>query len=344
MKDYLNNTTYNIAWFKKLNDDGMLEISPPFQRNPVWTVKQKSYLMDSVLRGYPIPEIYLQEKISQTGESKFIVVDGQQRIRAVLAFIAGEYSLEESETTKWANMMFSDLTEIDKKNFYSYKFIIRLLPEIEEEEIRIIFQRINQNNISLNPQELRQSTYSGEFINLINNVSDREYWKDLAVFSPLKIRRMLDAEYISELAIAHLNGHQNKKEKLDYYYTMYEAGFDDGEELSGLFDSVCGEIVQLLPNIKKTRWSNMVDFYTLFLVLAKYRSKMPLASDLRDKLSHMLLLFGESVTAIQKNSEDTSPTENQKKYAAGVRNSSDLGSRRQRFTALDAEIAALLDK
>lgn len=342
MKDYLNSTTYNIAWFKKINDDNMLEISPPFQRNPVWTVKQKSYLMDSILRGYPIPEIYLQEKVSADGNSKFIVVDGQQRIRAVISFIAGEYSLEESETTKWADMKFSDLTETDKKSFYAYKFIIRLLPEIEEEEIRGIFQRINKNTVALNAQELRQSTYSGEFISLVNAISDKEYWKELAVFSPAKVRRMLDAEYVSELAIAYLNGHQNKKEKLDYYYTMYEEGFDNAEEIRNLFDLLCGELLQLLPEIKKTRWSNMVDFYTLFLVLAQYSNKIPFSSDLRSKLAERLISFGENVTAIQKGRDDITPTENQVTYATGVRNSSDLGSRKQRFFSLDAEISLLL--
>jgi len=176
---------------------------------------------------------------------------------------------------------------------------------------------------------------------LINDISDRDYWKELAVFSPEKIRRMLDAEYISELAIAYLNGPQNKKDKLDYYYTMYESEFDDADELSTLFNQVCGEIVQLLPDIKKTRWNNMVDFYTLFLVLSQYREKIPFASDIREKLSDILVDFSTNVMAIQKGREDISATDNQKKYAAGVRNSSDLGSRKQRFSSLDAEISAL---
>ena len=59
MKNYLNTTTYNISWFKKASDAGELEMSPPFQRNPVWTDRQKSFLIDSILNGYPIPEIYM---------------------------------------------------------------------------------------------------------------------------------------------------------------------------------------------------------------------------------------------------------------------------------------------
>lgn len=343
MKDYLNSTTYNIAWFKKLNEDGLLEMSPPFQRNPVWTVKQKSYLIDSVLRGYPIPEIYLQENITAEGKSTFVVVDGQQRIRAVLSYIAGDYDLEETETTKWANMKFSDLTEADKKNYYAYKFVIRLLPEIDEDEIRGIFQRINKNNVALNPQELRQSTYSGDFLKVVNNISDKEYWKDLGIFTPLKVRRMLDAEYISELAIAYLNGHQNKKEKLDYYYTLYEESFDNSDELQGVFDIVASEIVQLLPDIKKSRWNNMVDFYTLFLVLANKKADMPFSSDIRNRLSEFLIEFGKKVSSLQKG-EEIEATDNEKNYAAGIRNSSDLGSRKQRYIALENGLLPILNQ
>lgn len=48
----------------------------------------------------------------------------------------------------------------------------------------------------------------------MNRVSNKEYWKDLGLFSAEKVRRMLDVEYISELAIAVLNGTKTKKTSL----------------------------------------------------------------------------------------------------------------------------------
>ena len=97
MKDYLGSTQQNIAWFKQRSKevDGLI-IKPTFQRNPVWTITQKSYLIDSILRSYPIPEIYLQERVNDKGESQFIVVDGQQRLRTVLDFIYNECSIPSS--------------------------------------------------------------------------------------------------------------------------------------------------------------------------------------------------------------------------------------------------------
>ena len=194
MRNYLDTTTHNISWFKKASDSDELEMSPPFQRNPVWTDRQKSFLIDSILNGYPIPELYIQEKISADGSTKYVIVDGQQRIRAVLGFIAGEFEIHEEESTKWATFTFEDLSEEDRVAFYSYKFVVRSLPDISDEEIRSIFQRINKNNVALNQQELRQSTYSGKFIKTMNKISDKEYWKDIGLFSAEKVRRMLDVE------------------------------------------------------------------------------------------------------------------------------------------------------
>lgn len=348
MIDYLNTTTQNISWFKKAFDEGCLEMHPPFQRNPVWTEKQRSFLIDSILKGYPIPEVYLQEKVDAEGKSITVVVDGQQRIGSFLRFIAGEFSIDASQSVRWGGMLFSDLSESEKISFYKYKFVVRILPDIDDEEIYNIFRRINQNNVALNEQELRQSTYRGDFIQSMNAIADKSYWDNLALFSPQKIRRMKDVEYISELSIAFLNGIQNKKQKLNYFYALYETDYPEREQVETLFDTVVGEIIQTLPTIKKTRWSNMVDFYTLFLLMAKYEAQLPLSSDKRTLLQERLLKFGEEVTRCQKSmsSEEKYEGTNQNviNYSSGIRNSSDLGSRRIRDTALTEELKEVFTK
>ena len=269
-----------------------------------------------------------------------VIVDGQQRIRAVLGFIAGDYEISEDESTKWATFSFEDLSEEDRINFFSYKFVVRSLPDISDEEIRSIFQRINKNNVALNQQELRQSPYSGKFIQAMNRVSNKEYWKDLGLFSAEKVRRMLDVEYISELAIAVLNGHQNKKDKLDYYYALYETDFIEEESIEFTFDKVCNELVQVLPEIKKTRWSHLIDFYSLFTVLAEVQDSLPLAQDGREALHEKLLAFGNGITAYQRKSDDDKKSDNTNivLYASGIRNSSDLNARKNRYSALKSEL------
>lgn len=101
MSKFLNTTTQTIVWFKKKNESGELQMKPPFQRNPVWTHPQKSYLIDSILNGFPVPEIYMQEYVDETGSEKHIIIDGQQRIRTCLEFIEGNFEIKADESPTW---------------------------------------------------------------------------------------------------------------------------------------------------------------------------------------------------------------------------------------------------
>src|SRR5690349_12146313 len=81
-------TVYSINQFLDWQRSGTLRLRPPFQRREVWNPKAKSYLIDTIIRGLPIPIIFLRviqdlKTLKQTLE----VVDGQQRLRTFLSFI-----------------------------------------------------------------------------------------------------------------------------------------------------------------------------------------------------------------------------------------------------------------
>ncbi|PJZ24886.1 hypothetical protein CH352_11855 [Leptospira hartskeerlii] len=339
MKDYLSTTHRKVAWFKNSHEKSELDMKPPYQRNPVWVNRQKSFLIDSILRGYPIPEIYMQEIVNEKGEMKFIVIDGQQRIRAILDFLYDSFEIDEVDSPEWANLKFSELKAEEKKRIYEYNFIVRVIPDIEDTEIRSIFQRLNRNVISLNKQELRQSTYWGPFIQTMNSIAEFEIWGELGIFTSNDIRRMLDVEFISELAIAVMHGVQNKKETLDKYYSIYESEFEEKDSVKNLFNILLGEVRQVLPNISNTRWSKKTDFYTLFVYFSKNIKQFPLPREKRDNLNSLLISFGNyidtEVSADEDNKLDSSISilDSIKLYASNVRASSDLGSRKRREEA-----------
>ena len=117
MHKYTDTTHRSIAWLKKANDQGQLEMKPPFQRNPVWSPKQKGALIETILLEYPVPEIYMQDVVDESGGETHIVVDGQQRIRAVLDYIAGEFEIAE-EGSRWEGLSFEDLSAEDKRKVF----------------------------------------------------------------------------------------------------------------------------------------------------------------------------------------------------------------------------------
>lgn len=343
MQRYLNTTQRTVVWFKKAFEAGELVLKAPFQRNPVWSDRQKSSLIDTILLEYPIPELYMQELTDANGEQKHVLVDGQQRIRAVLSFIANELEMDE-ESPHWAGFFFDDLAPDDRKKLFEYNFVVRLLPEMPDEELRAIFQRINRNTVTLNAQELRHATYWGPFIKLMEELADLEFWANTSLFSANDRRRMLDVEFVSELAVAYLNGLQNKKKNLEEFYQQYETKFEQSDQVRTAFVQILGETERLLPTISKTRWRKKSDFYTLFLTLAKHADKLPLSKDQRAGVGVALLTFAATVDRVISEEillDQADP--NIQTYVRNVeRAASDLGSRRAREAALEQVIAPLI--
>jgi hypothetical protein len=278
-----DSSTQNIAWFRDRYLETNLTIKPPYQRKPVWAARQKCYLIESILKGLPVPEIYIQQTTTAEGKTNYAIVDGQQRIRTVLQFIGSETDPAEQDYNKfvldklptgssWRNLTFNELPDETKKTFYGYKFAVRYLNTESDDEVRDMFQRLNRYLTPLKPQELRNATFTGPSVKLVLGLADGEYWAENRIVTPAAIRRMSDVEFVSELLIGALHGPQGgSPAAIDAYYEQYED-YDDEfpEQRRGelLFDQTLNLIQRILPNIKATRWANKTDFYTLFVALA----------------------------------------------------------------------------
>lgn len=304
---FLNTSHQTIGWFADQNRLDHLDLRPPFQRRPVWTEEEKAFLVDTILRGYPVPEIYVYSTPGSDGSSDdvYSVVDGQQRLRACLEFLADGFpvvfdvhKLEPLYTladTPWFNKRFSQLEDEEKNRFRRYKLIVRDLEGVKDEEIRHMFHRLNQSNVSLNAQELRYSMYQGGMLSVVERLVTREEWDEFRIFTQNQRRRMLDSEFITELVIGYLHWPQNKKDNIDNYYRQYAASFPFAEDVISRF----GEVLQYLakvfpkPRMSGTRWYRKSDFYTLFLAMA--RGKINIDEDDVDTLREKLTDFSARV-------------------------------------------------
>jgi hypothetical protein len=155
-------------------------------------------------------------------------------------------------------MGFDDLSEDERKRIYNYNFVVRVLPDLPEDELRAVFRRLNRNVVALNKQELRHATYWGEFIQSVENIADHESWAEVGLFTPNDIRRMIDIEYVSELAIGYSHGLQNKKESLDKWYEAYEKEFPDRRRTERAFNSTLQEIVSAIPRDHKNEMAKEI--------------------------------------------------------------------------------------
>ena len=85
MQQLFNTRNYSVRDFEEWNSRNELVLQPKFQRRDVWSDKARSYLMDTIIRGKPIPKIYMRQDVNpKTRRAVREIVDGQQRLKTVL--------------------------------------------------------------------------------------------------------------------------------------------------------------------------------------------------------------------------------------------------------------------
>ena len=121
-----------------------LVVNKSYQRKLVWKKAHKINFIDTILRNYPFPEVYLapgsldQEKLILIDE----IVDGQQRLATIKDYIESTdiFALPNLSAIK----KFSELLSDEKTKFLNYEISVRYLKDVSTEQVREIFQRINK--------------------------------------------------------------------------------------------------------------------------------------------------------------------------------------------------------
>lgn len=167
----------------QLRKHNMLIVNHEYQRAAVWSESQQKKLIDSVMRGYPLPLIYLHHRINNIAgmQSEGLeIIDGQQRINALYEF--GESALKlfdpirddkkakfpnfiKASICPWAGLNFLGLPDNLKARFLDTEMsIVKVTTDIED-EARDLFIRL-QAGLPLNAQEKRDA-WPGGFTELV---------------------------------------------------------------------------------------------------------------------------------------------------------------------------------
>lgn len=181
---------YSIFELKRQMDKKIdFIISPEFQRNEVWTAKQKSELIESILMGLPIPLIYLFE----TKDGKKAVVDGRQRLTTFTKYMNNQFALKDLRMLPNLNgKKFEKLESILQSKIEDYQIMAYVIQPPTPERIKFdIFDRVNRGGTQLNNQEMRNALYQGNATKLLNDLSDLENFKN-ATGNSIKPDRMKD--------------------------------------------------------------------------------------------------------------------------------------------------------
>lgn len=278
VKSY-DSRTYSINDFVEWDAAKQLELNPRFQRRPVWTDKAKSFLIDTILRGKPIPKVFIRQKINVTTKSSIReVVDGQQRLRTILSFIKDGFVVSKRQNPTYGGALFSQLPEDVQAQILSYEISVDLLINLPDSEILDIFSRLNSYAVVLNEQEKINADHFGPFKALADKIGHKyyDYWTKQGILTSKQIMRMLEVNLVADLLIALLEGIKAKKQ-VKKFYDIYESSFDhDTEDLEARFDHVITAIATIYPEgLSDTEFRRPHLFYSLFTAVAHRELQVP---------------------------------------------------------------------
>jgi hypothetical protein len=149
---------------------------PPYQRDyNVWNDEQKSFLIDTILKNFPMPPIFLEQKIdTSNGKTHYDVIDGKQRLFALIEFIESkvklpltfgkdDYGLEllNGKTFDEIKSLADSHEDIKEyiSGFWGYVISIEYIENPDVKVVDNIFDRLNRGGERLNPQELRKANF-----------------------------------------------------------------------------------------------------------------------------------------------------------------------------------------
>jgi 5-methylcytosine-specific restriction endonuclease McrA len=280
--------TKTVQDFVDLFKAKRLNLSPAFQRQSVWSESDRRLLINSIFANIPLPSVYLYRQVGSGGRPLFDVIDGKQRLESILLFMRRGPLVTGRTDNLWirralnendllAKWTWKDLDAVSKNHFLTTQ-----LPAIEVEgdlgEIIELFVRINATGKKLTPQERRHAHfYATPVLKEAQRTADSlaPLLRKGAVISPGQFQRMKHVELVTELLLAiNLGMPLNKKTKIDEI--IQGKGGPDAKTVSAAstsLHSAVNVLFTILPDLKTTRFRQLADFYTLVLLLYRYRQE-----------------------------------------------------------------------
>lgn len=273
MKNF-DSRTYSINDFLEWDNNKQLELSPKFQRRSVWTDTARSFLMDTIMEGKPIPKVFIRQKLNiQTRKSIREVVDGQQRLRTILSYMKDGFVVNKKHNKKYGGLFFSQLGQIDSEiqgQILNYEISVDLLVNMSDPDVLDVFGRLNSYSVTLNDQEKINANHFSEFKTLADKIAheNHNFWLDNKIIREQDVLRMQDVQISADLLIGMIEGICAKKQ-IKKQYEVYEKEFnEDVGKLEENFNSIIELVKKLFNNnLRKREFKRIHVFYSLFISL-----------------------------------------------------------------------------
>jgi hypothetical protein len=322
-------------------------VNHTYQRTAkVWPQSAKSYLIDTILSGYPVPKIALYQKLDLTNRRTVReIVDGQQRTKTILDFYNDKLKI--TGKSVFSGKYYSQLEETYQRKFLEYALSVDVFVGATENDIRQVFRRMNSYTVPLNPEEKRHATFQGKFKWFIVDLIERYTGplKQMGVLTEANISRMQDAKLFSEIIYSIECGIDHAQDKkLDRLYELFDKEFQCESDISIKIESVMSSIVEI-SEIHSTELMKPYNFYSLFLAVYHSKFIVPTLNELAPVKNEIASISNASrsrlVDLVEALISGVAHTEDQVRYLACTEKATNRkGPREGRFEALVSIIGA----
>jgi hypothetical protein len=190
-------TSFTVSDYCAAMDQNEIVANKEYQRSEeVWPPAARSFLIETILLGYPMPKLYLYQKTDiKSRKTVKEIVDGQQRSKAIHDFYHGRFALaKRTEIEGAVGKRYEELAETLKGQFLNYQIWADLFISVTPSEIRETFRRINSYTVPLNPEERRHARYQGAFKWFVYEMTHKyeEWFLSMGVLTEKQMVRMAD--------------------------------------------------------------------------------------------------------------------------------------------------------
>lgn len=267
---------------------GLLILAPEFQRRFVWTQAHQEEFLDTILQGFPFPEIYVSTGDVDIAAMKTVrhVIDGQQRLTTIKNYIDGKF-----ERPLAAVKSYAALNPEEKSDFLSYQVVVRDLGKIDDQNVREIFRRINLTKFKLDTIEIQNAIYDGAFIKAAKSILDSTDLSIFGVFRESEFSRMADLQFILLImSTIEVGGYFSQDNEVEKNIEKFNEEYDN---TSMAYNRVVGALkkVEQLQLEADSMWFRKSNFFTLIAELALFPDRV------RPDLKQELLALEEQVMA-----------------------------------------------
>lgn len=303
MKYLFRRNTKTIQEINRDFTEGKLFADSSYQRRKVWNDQDKVRLIETILMELVMPEVFFwtTDRDPDTGVASTHIVDGQQRINAIVDFIGGEFSLNErylmNDEIKQlcGKKAFKELDQSYKNKIWEYPIsIVEIDPVCTMADIKELFYRLNLTNYNLNQQEKRNSQDS-VFGDKCEALSTYDFWKKTKLFSSADAKRMKDVEYCCSIYILANEGiiDQTNGKKINHYYDDYKNDFDADDKLKNKILEAMSVIEDILDKTTISFISKKAQMYTLFCVVFKMFDEEKAFNDFFEKIKIFVTAYSK---------------------------------------------------